>query len=72
MVVFFALRGCLAVFFALRGCLAEFWDYGNATLFLSYTLAEFWDWFSIRKRRQFKLGLFIEIVAAFVNLMLGF
>ena len=32
----------------------------------------FWDWFSVGKRREFGLMFFIKVVAASVNLMLGF
>ena len=33
---------------------------------------DFWDWFSVRKRRKFGPVFFIEVVAASMNLMLGF
>ena len=33
---------------------------------------DFWEWFLIRKRREFGLVFFIEVVAASMNLMLGF
>ena len=59
-------------YFHPNGHLTGFLACDKAALFRPYILSEIWDWFSVGKLREFGLVSFIKLIAAFVNLMLGF
>ena len=71
---------CFGLFSTLRVVWLCFLPYGavwpnfgmRECCLVFYTLAEFWNRFLVGKIKDFGLLSFVEVVAASVNLMLGF